>query len=204
MPRWFARPAFVVAALYFGTLLGTVLGLVQVAQIPLDALPADSQRLTAVPVWHFMHVLGGATFGILGPIQFGRVLKHRYGRIHRLVGRLFVAAGAMVALSTLGLLWHFPYAYSALVSGARLVFALALGVALFLALQAIRRRDLDGHRTWMIRAYAIGIGATVVSMVFFPIYLITGQPPQGIAADLAFIGSWTACILLAELLVRRI
>ena len=56
----------------------------------------------------------------------------------------------------------------------------------------------------MIRAYAIGMGATAVTMVFFPIYVLTGEPPMGLAADIVFLGSWTACVLFAEGIVRRI
>ena len=204
MTRRFARPVAVTVALYLGTLLTILLALVQVVQIPLGALPEDSQRLAAAPVWHFMHVLGGATFGILGPIQFGRALMPRYGLLHRILGRVFVASGAMIALSSLTLLWRFPDANSAAISVGRLVFGIALGIALVLAMQAIYRRDFTRHRNWMIRAYAIGIGATAVTMVFFPIYLITGVPPKGLAADIAFLGAWTACIVFAEGLVRRI
>jgi uncharacterized membrane protein len=199
-----ASPVFVTVALYLGTLLTIILALVEVVQIPLGALPEDSQRLTAAPVWHFMHVLGGATFGILGPIQFGRALIPRYGRLHRILGRVFVAAGAMISLSSLGLLWRFPDAYSVAISGGRLVFGLGLGLALVIAMQAIYQRDFTRHRNWMIRAYAIGIGATAVTMVFFPIYLVTGAPPKGLAADIAFLGAWTACVVFAEGLVRRI
>jgi uncharacterized membrane protein len=204
MVRWFTKPLVVLAALFFGTLLTIILALVQVVQIPLGTLPEDSQHLTAAPVWHFMHVLGGGAFGILGPIQFSRVLMHKYGLLHRLMGRVFVAAGAMISLSSLGLLWHFPGTYSAAISGGRLLFGVALGLALAIAMQAIRKRDITRHRNWMIRAYAIGIGATAVSMVFFPIYVITGKPPTGLAADIAFLGAWTACIVFAEGLVRRI
>lgn len=204
MTRWFTKPVVVPAALFFGTLLTIVLALVQVVQIPLGALPEDSLRLSAVPVWHFMHVLGGATFGILGPIQFGRVLMRKYGLLHRIMGRVFVAAGAMISLSSLSLLWHFPDTYSVAVSSGRLLFGIALGVALAIAMQAIRERDFTRHRNWMIRAYAIGMGATAVSMVFFPIYAITGEPPTGLASDIAFLGSWTACVVFAEGLVRRI
>ena len=204
MTRFFAKPVVVPAALYFGTLLTIILALVQVVQIPLDALPEDSQRLSATPIWHFMHVLGGATFGILGPIQFGRVLAHKYGLMHRIMGRVFVAAGAMISLSSLNLLWHFPDTYSVAMSGGRLLFGIALGVALAIAMQAIYKRDFTRHRNWMIRAYAIGIGATAVSMVFFPIYVMTGAPPIGLVADIAFLGAWIACIVFAEALVRRI
>ena len=204
MTRFFTKPVVVPAALFFGTLLTIVLALVQVVQIPLGALPEDSQRLSAASVWHFMHVLGGATFGILGPIQFGRVLSRKYGLLHRVMGRMFVAAGAMISLSSLSLLWHFPDTYSVAMNSGRLLFGIALGVALAIAMQAIHKRDFTRHRNWMIRAYAIGIGATAVTMVFFPIYLITGAPPTGLTSDIAFLGAWTACIVFAEGLVRRI
>ena len=204
MTRCFTKPIVVLAALFFGTLLTILLALVQVVQIPLGALPEDSRHLSAAPVWHFVHVLGGATFGILGPIQFTRVLKRKYGFLHRVMGRAFVAAGAMISLSSLGLLWHFPDTSSVAVSSGRLLFGIALGVALVIATQAIRNRDFTRHRNWMIRAYAIGIGATAVSMVFFPIYAITGKPPTGLASDIVFLGFWTACIVFAEGLVRRI
>jgi len=203
MTRWLTKPVLVPAALYFGTLLTILLALVQVVQIPLGALPEDSLRLSAAPVWHFMHVLGGATFGILGPIQFGRVLLRKYGRLHRVMGRVFVAAGAMISLSSLSLLWHFPDTYSVAMNSGRLLFGIALGVALAIAMQAIRKRDLTRHRNWMIRAYAIGMGATAVTMVFFPIYAITGEAPTGLLADSIFLGSWAACVVFAEGLVRR-
>ncbi len=204
MTRFFTKPVVVPAALFFATLLTILLALVQVVQIPLGALPEDSQRLTAAPLWHFMHVLGGASFGILGPIQFSRVLMRRYGRLHRVMGRVFVAAGVSIALSSLGLLWHFPDTYSVAMNSGRLLFGIALGVALAIAMKGIHKRDFTRHRNWMIRAYAIGMGATSVTMVFFPIYVITGEPPMGLTADIVFLGSWTACVVFAEGLVRRI
>ncbi len=204
MTRWLTKPIVVPVALYVGTLLTILLALVQVVQIPLGALPEDSLRLTATPVWHFMHVLGGAAFGILGPIQFSRVLMRRFGRLHRVMGRVFVVAGAMISLSALTLLWHFPDTYSAAMNRGRLLFGIALGGALALAMQAIRQREFIRHRNWMIRAYAIGMGATAVTTVFFPIYMITGEPPTGLVADIVFLGSWAACVVFAEVLVRRI
>ena len=49
MTHFFTKPIVVPAALYFGTLLTILLALVQVVQIPLGALPEDSQRLSAAP-----------------------------------------------------------------------------------------------------------------------------------------------------------
>lgn len=204
MKRIFARPVVVPIILFTLSGMTILFAIVQAVQIPLAALPPESARIATAPIAHFAHVIGGILFGVLGPIQFGRVLAHRYGRLHRIMGRVFVVAGAMLSLSSLSLLWSFPDGAAALVSGGRLVFGIALGVALVIAMQAIRARDIARHRDWMIRAYAIGMGATLVSIVFLPIFLITGAPPMGLASDVIFIGSWSACAIFAEILIRRL
>jgi hypothetical protein len=69
---------------------------------------------------------------------------------------------------------------------------------------AIRDRDIARHRAWMIRAYAIGMGLGAVAMVFFPIYIVMGQAPTGLASDILFVGSWVMSIALAEAIIRRL
>ena len=155
-------------------------------------------RLAAAPYSLFAHTVAGATFGLIGPLQFGRVLARRFGQLHRIMGRIFVGAGAFLSLSSLSLFWQFPDGARVFVSSARLVFGIALGVALIKAMAAIRARDIPRHRDWMIRAYAVGMGAAMVSIVFIPIYVITGTPPMGITSDIAFVGSWLACMGFAE------
>lgn len=204
MKRIFLRPVVVPIILFVLSGMTILFAMVQAVQIPLGALPTESNRIASAPIAHFAHVAGGVLFGVLGPIQFGRVLAHRYGRLHRLMGRVFIVAGAMLSLSSLSLLWSFPDGAPALVSVGRLVFGIALGVALIIAMLAIRARNIPRHRDWMIRAYAIGMGATLVSIVFLPIFLITGQPPTGLTSDVIFIGSWAACVVFAEILIHRL
>ena len=69
---------------------------------------------------------------------------------------------------------------------------------------AVRARDVPRHRAWMIRAYAIGMGQGTVALVMFPIYLITGVPPTGLATDIVVVGMWLLNIALAEWVVRRL
>lgn len=179
------------------------IAVVEIVQIPLDLLPEDSRHLRGVPVRHFAHVVAGVLFGLLGPLQFGRVLAGRFGRLHRITGRIFVAAGALLALSSLALIWELPHSTTPLVTGARLVFGLALAAALWQAMATIRVRNIVRHRAWMIRAYALGIGATAVSFIMFPIYIATGAPPSGLLSDLLFVGAWIGTLLVAEVLIRR-
>ena len=44
-----------------------------------------------------------------------------------------------------------------------------------LAVDAIRRRDFASHGAWMIRAYALGMGAGTQVVVLAPWSLITGE-----------------------------
>lgn len=204
MERIRVTPITLPVVLYALTAMTLLFAASQVVQIPLGALPEDSQRLTATPYSHFAHVLGGVVFGITGPIQFGRVLARKYGALHRIMGRVFVVAGAFLSLSSLTLLWHFPDTYSTLVNLGRLAFGIGLGVSLWMAMAAIRARHFMRHRDWMIRSYALGMGATLVAVVFLPIYMITGTPPEGFWSDVMFIGSWAGCVIFAEAVVRRL
>ena len=203
MFRFFQRPIPLVLGLAFLTTIPVLTALVQVVQIPTGTYPDDSARLAIAPVAWFAHVLAGVAFGITGPVQFVRALPHRFGALHRVSGRIFVVSGAVLGLSGLALLAQVTSLRTPLADGARGLFGLALLGALALALAAIRDRDILRHRAWMIRAYAIGMGLGAVGLVFFPIYLVTGQAPTGLGSDLLFVGSWLMSILLGEAIIRR-
>ena len=199
--RALARPIPLALALAVATAIPILAAAVGAVQIPLGAVPPDSQRLLVAPVSFFLHALAGVLFGVTGPMQFVRSLRHRFGRLHRATGLVFVAAGMLLGASGLSLLAQVPAVATPplevmrALTGAALVGALALGLT---------ARDRSDHRAWMIRAYAIGMGSGTVALVFFPLVVLTGEPPRGLAADLIFVGWWLLNILLAELLIRHL
>lgn len=199
----FTRPVVLALVLLLCSFVPVMTAAVRVLQIPLGGLPEDSLRLAVVPVDYFMHALSGLLFGLLGPLQWVRALRLRFGALHRLAGRVFVLAGAGLAVSGLRLLFHVQSIATGLLDAARGVFGLGLLAALVLGLSAARAHDLSRHRGWMIRAYAIGMGTGPVALVLFPIYLITGQPPTGLASDVVVVGMWLLSIGVGEGVVRR-
>ena len=203
MKRIFVRPMPLALLLLVLTAIPIVIALVRVVQIPAGQLPPDAAKFAAVPWALFLHALGGSLFGILGPVQFAGVLKRRFGRAHRITGRIFVVAGLFMALSSLRLLWQFPDATTWIAGIARLGAGAALGLALIAALRFARARNIPRHRAWMIRAYAIGMGPAAVSLMLFPIFVVTGEPPVGVLADLLFVLSWVVNIAIAEWVIRR-
>lgn len=203
MFRLFQRPIPLALFLAFLTAIPILNSLVHVFQIPSGTYPEDSAHLAVAPVSWFVHVLAGVAFGIIGPTQFVRALRHRFGALHRVLGRIFVLSGAAIGLSGLSILAQVTSTRTPLVDITRGLFGLALLVALVLAMAAIRNRDFLRHRAWAIRAYAVGMGLGTVALVFIPIYIVTGQPPVGLSSDILFVVSWGLTIAFAEVIIRH-
>lgn len=203
MFRFFQRPIPLVLLLSFLTAIPILSSFVLVFQIPSGTYAEDSAHLAVAPISLFAHALAGVAFGITGPVQFVRALRHRFGALHRVSGRIFVFAGAVIGLSGLSILAQVTSQRTPMVDIARGFFGLALLIALTLAMAAIRKRDLPRHRAWAIRAYAVGMGLGTVALVFFPLYIVTGQPPIGLTSDILFVVSWVLNIAVAEVVIRH-
>jgi uncharacterized membrane protein len=203
MVRILSRPIPLVLALAFCTFIPVMMAAVSVVQIPLGALPQDSLRLASVPVAFFLHSLAGLLFGVLGPLQFAHALRLRFGTLHRLTGRIFVLAGMGLGLSGLLLLRRVESIATGLLDAARGVFGVALMAVLVRGVAAARAHNMLRHRSWMIRAYAIGMGTGPVALVMFPIYLINGEPITGLVSEIVFVGLWLLSIALGEWVIRK-
>lgn len=204
MLRLFARPLPLLALLALCTAIPVMVAALRMIQIPAGTLPQDALRFAAAPGWHFIHSLGGVAFGLLGPLQFLRALRRRFGRLHRLAGRAFVLAGAALAFGGIGLWLAVDSIATPLLDGARLIASAALLWALWRGIDNARRGWRTGHRDWMIRAYAIGMGSGTVGLVMGPLYLIAGEPLTGWLADAVFVGWWLFNVALAEWVIRRL
>jgi hypothetical protein len=116
---------------------------------------------------------------------------------------VLAVAGSLVAISALWL----TLAYEAqpgtgeLIFVLRLVFATTMIACLALGVGAIRRRDVAAHRAWMIRAYAIGLGAgtQVFTEGLGGAILGTGV----VAGDVAKGAAWVVNLAIAEWSIRR-
>ena len=202
MPRLFTRPVVLCATLLFITAIPILVALVRLVQIPTGTLPLESLRFAEVPVRHFAHAAAGAIFALAGPLQFAGVLSRRFGRLHRWTGRAFGIAGLFLGLSGLGLLAEFPTIATLPLQVTRGLAGVALIAALGLGIRAAIQRRIPAHRAWMIRAYAIGIGSTTISLVALPL-LAVGITLEGATFDLTFVATWIATVTVGELVIRR-
>jgi len=114
-----------------------------------------------------------------------------------------VVAGLVVGVSALWmtLLYAAKPGTGDLLFVLRLVFGSAMVASVVLGFAAIRRRDIPAHRAWMIRGYALGLGAgtQVFTEGIGGAVFGTGI----LAGDLAKGAAWAINLAVAEWAIRR-
>lgn len=140
----------------------------------------------------------GMTFAVLaGPFQFRRRLRERHFGFHRMLGKVYIA-GAIVG--GLGGLYMAQFSASGTVSD--VAFALlALGVLLTttVALMRIRSGNVQSHREWMTRSYALVFSAITLRL-YLP--LLEGAFGEHDGYAIVAWACWLPNLAFAEWLIR--
>lgn len=177
------------------------LRLVQLGGGP-DLIP-DDPRFDVVPVALIVHVVGSAVFALVGVGQFLARFRSRHRSWHRGAGRVLVVAGLLVVASALWMtVFYEPKAGTGQpLFGFRLIFATSMAGCLVYGFVAIRRRDFVAHRAWMIRGYAIGLGAG--TQVFTEGFGDAIIGTSVLASDVEKGAAWLINLAFAEWTIRR-
>ena len=198
-------PKWLVPALLALSVIPLAAGAVRLAELAGGAAitPANA-RFFAAPLPVVLHILSAAVFAILGPFQFATGFRRRRPGWHRVVGRLVVASGLLVGLSALWMTLFYARAPGTgdLLYAVRLLFGPAMVGSIIVGFAAIRRRDVQGHRAWMLRAYAIGLGAGTQVLSGMAGALI-GGPPSELRGALLMAAGWIINLAVAEWVIRR-
>jgi len=163
-----------------------------------------SERFAADPWTAALHLVGATAFATVGAFQF--VPSLRRGAWHRVAGRVLslLGVGAAVAGTVMALRWP-PKAFdSPALNAARAVVAIAMVLFIVLGVVAARRRDLEAHRGWMVRAYALflGAGTQVFTAGFTALPWMQPFMSEALAAA-SMAAGWVINALVAEWLLRR-
>lgn len=166
-----------------------------------DTAPPEARFDLSAPL--MVHLVSGTAYAVLGAFQFSASFRRSHRAWHRRAGRALIGLGLTAALSAIWLTLFYDGKNDSgvLLNLFRLLFASALAAGLVLALAAIRRRDIVRHRAWMIRSYAIGLGAA--TQIFT---LGFGEPVFGnstLATALLTGAGWVINLAVAEWVIRR-
>jgi uncharacterized membrane protein len=147
-----------------------------------------------------MHIVGAMLAVIIGPFQFlSKLRSRRFLNVHRWLGRTYLIA---VLVGGLGGLYMAPLSYGGLPT--HLGFAVLGILWLFSGWKAyrhIRRKEIESHREWMMRNYALTF-AGVMLRLWLPLLTSIGfefLPSYLVVAWLC----WIPNLLVVEWMIRR-
>jgi uncharacterized membrane protein len=150
--------------------------------------------------WLLPHGLSGACALLLGPMQFFDRLRQHFTKLHRVVGRIYVA-GVFIAAPLGAYIQYFGERMGAPRSFtiAAVVDAILLMSTTAIAFVFILKGRVQQHRQWMTRSYS-------VALVFLEVRVISGVfglDDKGIGVAELIV--WTClafCIPLADVVLQ--
>jgi uncharacterized membrane protein len=134
--------------------------------------------------WLLPHAVAGACALFLGPMQFSDRLRLRYAKLHRVVGRVYVASALIAAPLGAFIQYRFDerLGMARSLTIATIVDALLWMLTTAIALAFALNGKIQQHRQWMTRSYAVAI-------VFLEVRVIAG------------LGGWDGNIVIGETII---
>jgi uncharacterized membrane protein len=143
--------------------------------------------------WLLAHGLGGLLALVTGPFQFSSRFRQRHLHAHRVIGRCYLAGVAIAVPSSV-------YLSIARSSAEYQFFLLTLAAAWLIptavAFAAVLNGNVQIHRQWMVRSYAI-------TTTFVTARVLTAIPGIGSGGEtVAVPAQW--CLLVATMLLAEV
>ena len=187
------------------SLVPVIAGTVRIVELSSGAeITTNNARFFASPIPVVAHIISVTLYSMLGAIQFVPSLRNKKVGWHRNAGRLLVPSGLIAALSGLWMTQFYPWPEfdGIWLYGLRLIFGSAMLLSLILGYVAARQKDFKKHSHWMIRAYAIGLGAGTQVFTHIPVLVfpsITGE----LARTIMMGAGWVINLAVAEWVIRK-
>lgn len=160
----------------------------------------------------FVHIFSGGTALILGPFQFITKFRDRRPTLHRWMGRIYLIS---ILLGGLSAFLIAPGMISGLVGEFGLITLALLWLWTgFMAYTNIRAGNVESHREWMIRNYALTFAAATLRLwlgVLIGTQLPFLQTKYAGDFDALFVEvyrvvmwiSWVPNLIVAETIIQR-
>jgi uncharacterized membrane protein len=177
-------------------------GAARLHQIVEGTRTEDTARFLDSPWPVTLHIVAATLFCVLGAFQFAPGLRKRHLHWHRMAGRVLVPCGFGASLSGLWMTQFYPSVGfdGPALYGLRLAAGFLMTLFLGLSLRSILRLDVSGHRAWMIRAYALGLGAGTQVITHIPWFLFPDLQSE-LFRSLCMGAGWGINMIVAEFVI---
>lgn len=162
---------------------------------------AGAIRYNVLPLTTLLHIVPGAVFLFVAPLQLVPRFRRRTSGVHRRLGYALLFLAIPYAVTGIFFSVYKPVfgPLAAVASGLAGLWFVFASVRAYLA---IRRRDIDRHREWMLRALAAAYGIAAVRLVFLVMVVIVPFDPIAMGV-VSFWAGWLVAALPMEWWIRR-
>lgn len=132
----------------------------------IDAKDPIWQHYEPFKWWLLPHGLAGACAVLLGPMQFSDRLRQRFTKLHRIVGRVYIAGVFLVApLGAFIQYFEESMGEKRTFTAAAAADAILLMITTGIAFAFILKGKVQQHRQWMTRSFAVALVFVEVRVV---------------------------------------
>ena len=202
LPLRIMRTLLVPASLLALGLVPVIAGLVRLAGLMTGQAAADDARFFENPLPITLHILAVIPYSLLGALQFAPALRRRAW--HRAVGMALVPLGLFAALTGLWMTHFYPWPVGdgEAVYVMRLIVGAAMTLSIVRGTVSLLRHEYAAHGAWMLRGYALGMGAGTQVLTHVPWLLFVGGRPGERSRAVLMGLAWIINAVLAEYVIR--
>lgn len=146
------------------------------------------------------HIGGGLIALFIGAWNFLERSRERFLNLHRWFGRIYLISVLASSLAGFSLSFTAQGGLTARI-GFGMLAVLWLMTAIFAYIR-IRAFDIESHRRWMIRNYALTFAAVTLRL-WLPFLMATGNDFTSAYATVAWL-AWVPNLIVAELIASRV
>jgi uncharacterized membrane protein len=119
------------------------------------------ENFLANQAWFVGHIVGASCSLLLGPFQFWKSIRIKYPRFHRISGYVYITGSLIAAASAfrLSIIFNCVGCRYSLIPLSLLFFGTTA-----LALYAIKKRNIEAHRQFMVRSYTCSLAFVFVRL----------------------------------------
>ena len=169
-------------------------------------ITAENARFFASPLPVVLHIVGSVVFSFAGALQFSVHLRRSHPGLHHALGYAVLPFGLVAALSGLWMTQIYPRATmnfdGPVLYAMRLAVGFGMMFALWRGLLAAAQCNVARHCNWMLRAYALGMGAGTQVFTHLPWFLVPAWRGETLRAICMGAG-WLINLAVAEFIIAR-
>ena len=180
-------------------------GTMRLHQVGAGSATPENARFVAAPIPIVLHIVAALIYSFLGALQFSPGFRKQNRRWHRVAGRVLLPCAFVVAGSGLWMTVTYPWPANDgfAVYLERLIFGTAMLASIVMGIDALRRRKFAEHGDWMIRAYAIGMGAGTQVLTHLPWFILVDLKPSETPRAIMMGLGWLINAAVAEWIIHR-